>query len=73
MALNLGEQYDSCNAMRFYKDILCEDVIEFGDILASFRVETHQKVKIAVCISAYNAGEIDNIARIDVRVEECRT
>ena len=43
--------------------------MDFGDPLASFRVPTQQQLKMAECVAAYNAGNMDKVARIDEREE----
>ena len=42
-----------CDAIRLYKDMMREDTIEFGNPFASFRVPTHQDLKIAERIFAF--------------------
>ena len=37
------------------------------DLLASISVTTQQELKIAERVAAYNAGDMDKIARIDER------
>ena len=49
-----------------------EDAIEFGDPLESVRDTAQHELKIAERVSAFNAGYMDKIARIDVREQERR-
>ena len=49
-----------------------EDAVEFNYPLARVRAPAQQELKIAQCIAAYNAGDMDKFARIDEGKEERR-
>ena len=63
MATSLGEEHDSSDTIRIYKDTMRKDAMKFGDPYV--RSPTQQWLKIAECIAAYNAGNMDRVARID--------
>ena len=63
-----GEEQDARETIRFYKDTMHEDAMEFGYPLV--RAPTQQELKIAERVAAYNAGYIDKVARIDKSEEE---
>ena len=46
-----------------------EDAMELGDPLS--RAPTQQELKIVERVSAYNTGDVDKVALIDKREEEC--
>ena len=49
-----------------------EDAKELVDSLAGVRASTQQELKIAYFLAAYNAGDVDKLARIDEPEEERR-
>ena len=57
-----GEEHDARDIIRLYKDMMCENVIEFGDPLASVHVATQKKLKITERFVAYDAGDMNNVA-----------
>ena len=57
---------------RMYKDTMHEDVMEFGDLLASVCAPIQQELKIAEPVSAYNVGDMDKVAHIDEHEDERR-
>ena len=70
MAPSHGEEHDTRYTIRLYKDNMREDTMEFGEPGA--RAPTQQEPKIAKRVTAYNSGDIDNIARIDEREKQRR-
>ena len=59
-----------CDTIRLYEDNLREYAKEFGD--QSICAPMQQELKIAERVDAYNAGEMDKVARIDEREEQRR-
>ena len=47
-----------------------EDAMEFGD--RDFRAPTPQDLKIVEPVALYSSGDMDQVARIDKREEQCR-
>ena len=53
------------DTIRICKDTMREDEMEFGDPYVS--APNLQELKIAECVVAYNAGDMDKVTRIDAR------
>ena len=70
VAPSRGEEYDARDMIRIYKDTMREDATEFDDPYV--RAPTQRELKIAERVGAYNAGEMDKVARIDERDEQSR-
>ena len=49
-----------------------ESAMELDDPLASVRVPAQQELKITEGVAAYNAGDMDKVARFEMREEERR-
>ena len=65
-----GEEHDARDTIRVYKDTMREDAMEYGDTLVCALIQ--QELKIGARIFAYNAGDMNKVARIDEREEERR-
>ena len=70
VAPSRGEEHDARDTNCLHKETMREDVIEFGDPLASVHAPTQQELKITELVTAYNDCDMDKIARIDEREEE---
>ena len=70
MALRRGEEHDTRNSIRVYKDTMHKDSMEFGDNCA--RAQPQQELNIAERVAAYSSGDMDMVARIDEREERRR-
>ena len=70
MAPSRGEEHYARDTIRIYKDTMREDAMEFGDPYV--RAPTQQELKIAERVAAYNSCDMDKVARIDERDEQCR-
>ena len=70
VAQSRGEKHDARETIRLYKNTMRQDAMEFGDPLVC--APAQQKLKIAERVAAYNAGNIDKVARIDEREVEHR-
>ena len=53
------------DTIRICKDTMRKDAMEFGD--PYIRVPTQQGLKIAECVAAYKAGDVDKVSCIDER------
>ena len=51
---------------------MCEEVVELCGPLANVRAPTQQGLKIAECVAAYNAGNMNKLTCIDEHDEEYR-
>ena len=60
-----GEEHDACDMIRLHKKTMCEDAMKFGGTLASIRAPNQQELKIRERVAAYNAGDVNKVARID--------
>ena len=67
---NRGEEHDTRDMICIYKNTMREDAMEFGYLCV--RAPTQQELKIAERVAAYNTDDMDRIARIDERDEQCR-
>ena len=55
------------DTISLYKDLMRDDAMEFGYSLV--RALKQQELKIAERVVAYNAGDMEKVARIDERGE----
>ena len=67
MTPSRGEEHDARDTIRVYKDTMREDAMEFVNPYVC--APTQQELKIAERVAAYNAGDMDKVARIDEREE----
>ena len=72
VATSRGKELDARDIIRICNDTMHEDAMEFCNLLASVRAPAHQEFKIAERVSAYDACNVDKVARIDEREEERR-
>ena len=70
MAPIRGEEHDARDTIRLYQNTMRKGAMEFGDPLVG--APARQELKIAERVAAYNAGNMDKVARIDKREEERR-
>ena len=69
MAAGRGEEHDAGDMIRVYKDTMREEAMDF--CVPYVRAPTQQELKIAMRVTAYNAGGMYKAARIDKRDEQC--
>ena len=67
-----GEEHDARDTIRRHKSTMCTDSKEVVDPFASVSALAQQKLKLADCVTAENAGNIDIIAHTNKREEKHR-
>ena len=55
MAPSCAEDHDLCEVIYIYRDSIREDVMEFGDTLASLSFVAQQELNVAEIFAVYNA------------------
>ena len=62
VASSCVEERDARDTIHLQKDAMRKDAMEYWDLLV--RASTKQELKIAGCVVAYNAGDMDKVSGI---------